>query len=179
MAESKKRIYATNGAAAYDVYAMPEYNPDSAARKLRKPAELPQQNTKQAREKKVRAKVLVAPFTIVGVAAVALLLIMVVVGYVRLYEAKSVGGELESQLSLAKEENARLMAQYENLIDYDGVDTYAAAHGMQKPTSTQVIYVNIPHADVAQIKTAEGEGIFQRAWSALRDGFAGLMEYLS
>lgn len=179
MAETKKRIYATNGAAAYDVYAMPEYDPSSAARKLRRPAELPREDAGAVREKKVRAKVLVAPFTVVGVAAVVLLLVMVIVGYVRLYEAKSAGGELDGQLSLAQEENARLMAQYENLINFDQIDTYAASHGMQKPNSAQMVYVNIPHGDVAQIHVNEEAGILERAWSAVCDGFAGLVEYLS
>lgn len=179
MAEMKKHTYSTNGAAAYDIYSMPGYESSSAARKLPQPYELPEERPAHIREKKVKARLAVTPFTIIGVAAVAMLLLMVVYGYVRLYEAKSVSGELDNTLSAATEENTRLQAEYDGLVDYDMIDAYALAHGMQQPTSAQTVYVSVQKADVAQIENTKEPGIFSKAWSAFRESFTGLMEYIA
>ncbi len=158
-------------------YTLPEYDGTSAARELPNSDNLPKERPR-VRTKTVKAKVVVAPFAIVGIAAALMLLLMVIMGYVRLYEAESAKGELEDQLTAASQENSRLRSQYESLLDYDQIDNYATSHGMQKPTSWQTVYVNVPHPDVGQIRIAEESNIFEKAWAALCDSFDELMEYL-
>lgn len=176
MAAERKNIYKTNGAAAYDIYSLPEYD-SNAARKL-KPAQLPHEHNKQQHEKQVKAKVQITPFTIVGIAAVVLVLVMVMVGYVRLYEAKSASSDLTAKLSEAREENIRLRSQHDNIVGYDDVALYASSHGMQQPTHSQTVYVSVPQKDVAVIETYQEQNIFEQAWQTLREGFTGVLEYL-
>lgn len=159
-------------------YVLPEYDGSSAARKLQRPNQLPEERKQTVHTKTVKAKLVVAPFAVVGVVAVLMLMLMVLMGYVRLYETKSATGELNSQIATATEESSRLRSQYESLVDFDQIDLYATSHGMRKPTGAQTVYVNVPHEDVAQIRIAEESNVFQKAWHAIRDGFRELAEYL-
>lgn len=176
MAVERRKLYQTNGAAAYDIYAMPEY--DSNAARKRAPLELPKEKAGRQAEQKVKAKLHITPFTIVGVAAVVLVLAMVMVGYVRLYEAKNLTSDLKAELSAAKQEHVRLSSQHDNLVDYDDVALYAASHGMQQPTHSQTVYVSVPQKDVAVIESYDQRNILEQAWQTLRDGFSGVVEYL-
>ncbi|MCQ2418289.1 MAG: hypothetical protein MJ085_00755 [Clostridia bacterium] len=176
MAEDRRSIYRTNGAAAYDIYSLPEFD-SNAARKV-KPAQLPHEHNKAQREKSVKAKIQVTPFTVVGIAAVVLAAVMVMLGYVRLYEAKNLSGELNSKLTAVKTENVRLRAQYDNIVGYDDVALYATSHGMRQPTSNQTVYVSVPQKDVAVIETYQKQGLLSQAWDTFRDGFKSVVEYL-
>lgn len=159
-------------------YVLPKYDGSNAARELQQPSNLPEERKQPVRTKKVKAKLAVAPFAVIGVMVVLMLALMVVMGYVRLYEAKSVTGDLNDKIATTTEENSRLRSQYESLVDFDQIELYATSHGMQKPTGAQTVYVNVPHQDVAQIRIAEESGLLEKAWSAIRDGFCELMEYL-
>lgn len=159
-------------------YTLPEFDGSNAARELQRPSNLPEERKQPVRTKKVKAKLAVAPFAVAGIMLVLMLAVMVVMGYVRLYEAKSVTGNLNDQISEATEESSRLRSQYESLVDFDQIELYATSHGMKKPTSAQTVYVNVPHQDMAQIRIAEESNLLEKAWSAIRDGFCALMEYL-
>lgn len=176
MATEQKNLYKSNGAAAYDIYSLPEFD-SNAVRKV-KPAQLPHEHNKAQTEKRVKAKVQITPFTIVGIAAVVLAVLMVMLGIVRLFEAKNIAGDLNAQLSAAKEENVRLRAQYDNIVGYDDVAAYATSHGMRQPTTNQTVYVSVPQKDVAVIETYQKQGVLSQAWETLCDGFASVVEYL-
>lgn len=153
------------------------YGASSAARELNIPSRLPEQKKEKLPATKVKAKVRIQPFTIVGVLFAVTLMLAVVMGNVRLYEAKSANGRLTDSIQNATAENSRLRSQYESLVDFDQIDLYAISHGMKKSTSAQTVYVSVPSADNAQIRIAEESSMFEKAWTAVVEGFHELVSY--
>ena len=164
------------GSAAVDLYA--------PARRQAAPAQLPEERRQPepVRKVRVRAKMAVAPFTIVGFALAAVMLILVVFGYVQLYEATSENAALASQASDLRETNAKLVSQYEGQVDLAHVED-AAIHelGMQKVMAEQSVYVDLSSASDrgVVIAAAQHKSALRRAIEALRDSVQGLLEYLS
>ena len=107
MAQSNRKFYRDNGAAAYDVYAWNDqaarqYD-DNRAYERTLPTELPDEQVREQPYRRVKAKTTVAPFTLAGMLTVACLMILVIFGYVQLFEASSNVSRLETQLANLKD----------------------------------------------------------------------------
>ena len=108
------------------------------------------------------------------------MLFLVVFSYVRLYEAKSQVGELETQLADLNEERARLQSQYEGALDLEKIEKRAKELNMRKPGPSQIVYVQVQSDDAAEVYTAPKEqNIFQRAFESFRSVFTDAVEYFS
>lgn len=174
MAQSEK--YRSNGSAAYDMQAFQQ----NTAQPLERPERLPEVPVRRKPVRKVRTKLAVAPFTVLGSAAAVLLLVLVVFSYVRLYEAQSEVGTLQSQLSELTVEQARLQSQFENSLDLKQIEARAKELGMRQPGSSQIIYVQVDAGDTAEVYTAPAErNIFQRIFDAFKSVFTDAVEYFS
>ena len=81
MAAERNPYYSTNGAAAYDVYSVE----NTLRQPVREPErhELPQERELPRKRQRVRARTAVAPFTILGAAISACMMILVIFGYVQ------------------------------------------------------------------------------------------------
>ncbi|MBQ8586982.1 MAG: hypothetical protein IJ453_02735 [Oscillospiraceae bacterium] len=128
--------YRANGSAAYDIYQ------DTAARPLLQPKRLPDAPVRFPPEKKTKAKLSVAPLTVLGVVAVVVLCFVLIHSYASLYEAESRAAELQQENAalLALQEDQRW--RYERSVDLDEVAERAAALGMHLPEAGQIVYVN-------------------------------------
>ena len=111
MAAERNPYYSTNGAAAYDVYSVE----NTLRQPVRQPErhELPQERELPQKRQRVRARTAVAPFTILGAAISACMMILVIFGYVQLFEATSRVSKLESQLQSLQEEQLLLQSKYD------------------------------------------------------------------
>ncbi len=180
MAAKARRNYPVSGTTAYDIYS-PQYSGNIAQPLPEEPAPKPKakSSSKKRKKAKARAKTAVAPFGVVGTAVVAILLFMVVYGYVQLYEATSRVGELNDQLAELQEENADLQSTYENGIDLSKIESQAKGLGMRQPTASQKVYLNIPVEDKAEVIVSEEHSLPGTVWAAIRDSFKGLIEYFS
>lgn len=169
--------FRTNGSAAYDRYSVH----NNTARPLERPDRLPEIPEPVKRPvRKVKTKLAVAPFAILGGAVAAVLLLLVVFSYVRLYETQSVVTRMERTQAELLAQNARLKQQYESGIDLAAVEARAAELGLRKPTASQIIYVEVPKADVAEVYTApEERNFFERIFDALSGTFSDAVEYFS
>ena len=112
----RRAQYHTNGAAAYDVYA---WNQSTAPQRRPEPQHLPEERPLPQKRQRVKARTALAPFTVVGMLAVACLLVLVVFGYVQLFEATSEVSKLENQLSALQSQQTQLQSRYEARIDLD------------------------------------------------------------
>ena len=110
-----ERYYRTSGAAAYDVYS--PYNTNTARPLPRQPQGLPEERPLPQREQRVKAKTAVAPFTLLGVVTVVCMLVLVIFGYVQLFEATDNVSKLETKLQSLQQEHAMLESKYEGRID--------------------------------------------------------------
>ena len=108
------------------------------------------------------------------------MLFLVVFSYVRLYEAKSQVGELETQLADLNEEQARLQSKYEGALDLEAVEQRAKELNMRKPGPSQIVYIQVGSEDTAEVYTAaKSENFFQRAFSAFKNIFTDALEYFT
>ena len=131
--------YRMNGSAAYEVSVTRE----STAQPLRKPKRLPDAKVYFPPVKKVQVKLKVSPLTILGTAAVAVLMFFVIFNYARLYEAKTAKAELEQTYAQLLAEKNALTGQYESALDLTAVEERARELGMSEPQADQIVYVQV------------------------------------
>ncbi|MBR2781911.1 MAG: hypothetical protein IKE00_01065 [Oscillospiraceae bacterium] len=168
-----------SGAAAVD-YAYLNAQPG------RVPVELPEERVERKQGKKQgtreRIHVGIAPTAVLGFFAVLSMLILVIFGYVRLYEATTENARLADELADMKAQNAILAKQYEGSVDLSYIEDMAINElGMQKVLPEQIVYVNLSHAtDKGVVITAQKEkGFIGRAIESIVSSVRELKEYLS
>ena len=152
----------------------------------RAPVELPEERIeakpKQGEGKRASNHVAIAPVSILGFMVVLCMLILVIFGYVRLYEATTENAALSDDLFDLKTENAILAKQYEGQVDLAYIEEMAMTElGMQKVLPEQVVYVNLSHAtDKGVVVAAQKQkGFVGRAIESIFGSVRELKEYLS
>ena len=163
-----------NGSAAYDLYSIH----GSAAPQIQSPG-LPEEQPRPRKSQRVKVKAAVAPAAVLGLMVVACMLILVVFGYVQLYEATQKVSGLESELTALMKEQVILESLYEGGIDLDYVENRAAELGFSVPTKEQTVYLNLSGSDKAEIYHVEKTSFIQRVIQAIQSSASGLVEYLS
>lgn len=168
-----------SSSAAYDLskYQNQGYG-GSTAPEIQHPG-LPEERKLPERKRRVKARTAVAPFAVIGAVVVACMLILVIFGYVQLYEATQQVSTLSSELSGLQENQAILESLYEGSIDLDYVQERAGELGLSTPTREQTVYVNLSGSDRAEIYETEHVSLLQRIIQAIRSSASGLVEYLS
>lgn len=173
MAEAERQYYTANGAAAYDLYTYQQ-----SAQPLHRPQGLPEEVLQPREERRVRAKTAVAPFTIFGMIAVACMLVLVVFGYVQLFEASSRVSELETQLNELQAEQVLLRSRYEGRIDLSEVETRAKELGLSKAAPEQIVYVNLSGSDRAELFQVNRTSLVGEIIGAMQESITSLIAYL-
>lgn len=166
--------YRTNGAAAYDV-RYTDYQRGTEA-PVRQPAR--KQAPKTQPKKQAREQLTVAPMAVLGMLLAGVMLLLVVCGYVQLYEVTNEVGALEDQVVLLQEQNSRLQSSYDEKIDLTAVEAAATELGMHAPNSKQTVYLNLTGRDKAEILETEDIGFFEYIFEAFRSTGQRLIEYL-
>ena len=176
MAAERNPYYSTNGAAAYDVYSVE----NTLRQPVREPErhELPQERELPQKRQRVRARTAVAPFTILGAAISACMMILVIFGYVQLFEASSNVSRLETQLANLKEQQLMLQSKYDAKIDLNAAEEYAAEIGLTRCQPEQIVYVSFSGDDQAEIYTQQRTSVFGEILDAMQQSILGLIEYL-
>ena len=172
MAKANGQLY--NGSAAYDLYRVG----GSAAPQIEHPG-LPEEQSAPQTYRRVKAKVAISPSSVFGVMVTVCMMILVIFGYVQLYEATQRVSDLKSELSDLRQEQVVLESLYEGGIDLDYVEQQADAMGFAVPQRDQIVYLNLAGADKAEIYSVEKENIFVRVIKAVENSALGLVEYLS
>ena len=176
MADEKRRYYGANGAAAYDVYSVDFRS--NAAQPLERPRQLPDEQPLPQRQKRVRAKTAVAPFTLFGMMAAACMLVLVIFGYVQLYEATTEVSRLESQLQELNAQQTLLKSKYEGKIDLDAIKQRAAELGLRAPETEQIVYVNLSGSDRAEIYQQSKTSLIGEIVQTIEQSVSSLIAYL-
>lgn len=186
MAKYRRRnttVYNTYGSVAY----APAYD-GSAVRAPRREEELqrapaPYPKRRQQVKKQERARVqvrpagVVAPFAVVGFLAVAIFAVMLVTSYAQLTVANDELQGLRSELSRLKGDNVTLTAKYEKLFDLASIQE-AVGDTMVKPTSEQVVYIDLSEPDTVTVYKGEnGLSGLQNLLSGVENVFDSIIEY--
>lgn len=131
------RNYRANGSAAYDIYQ------ETSARPLVRPQRLPDAPVRFPPVKKVKAKLSVAPLTVLGIIAVAVMCFVLIHSLASLYEAESQTEELRQEGSALLAEQKDLLLRYENALDLGQVEKRATELGMGLPSAQQIVYIHV------------------------------------
>ena len=130
MARSNNVYQIYNGSAAYDLYQKETYDfYGNAAPEIQRQG-LPEERILPEKRQRVKVKAAVAPFALVGLMVVACMLILVVFGYVQLYEATERVSNLKSELNTLQQEQVILESLYESGIDLDYIEYYGNGNMM-------------------------------------------------
>lgn len=176
MATEERRFYGANGAAAYDVYADPYRS--NVARPLEEPRRLPQEQPLPERRRRVKAKTAIAPFTLFGMLAAACMMILVIFGYVQLYEATTKVSRLESQLQTLQAEQTLLRSKYEGKIDLTSIQSRAAELGLHTPEGEEVVYLDLSGGDRAEIYQQTKTSLIGEIVQTIEQSVSSLIAYL-
>ena len=165
--------YRSNGSAAFDIRA-------NTAQPAERPERLPDAPQRVKPARKVKTKLAIAPFTVLGTAITVVMLFLVVFSYVRLYEAQSTVGDLKSQKTELTTQQQRLRSQYENSLDLSAIEMRARELGMRQPLASQIVYVEVATGDTVQLDTApEERNLIERVYDAFYGAIRDVVEYFS
>ncbi len=161
--------YNFNGSAAYDYRSNAVPQP--------RPGVLPEEKPLRKPKTVAHARPVIAPLAVIGLVLTAVLLLMVVYSYVQLYETSTQVGQLQSQLSQAQADTAKLRSTYESRIDLARIEARAKELGMTLPSARQTVYLNIAGADHAEVLQVDQRSYLEKAFDALTGSFSGMLEY--
>lgn len=132
-----------NGSAAYEVSATQRVE----AQPIRRPRRLPDAKVCYPPVKQQQPRVRIAPLTVLGTLAVAVLMFLVVYHYASLYEAKMAAAELEQSYARLLTQQEALQGQYESALNMEQVEQRARELGMSEPSKDQIVYVSFSDAE--------------------------------
>lgn len=177
---------------AYNTYGSVAYAPaydGSAVRVPRREEELPRRprprprTSQRVRERELaRAQVQVreagqvAPFAVIGFAAVVVFAVLLLMSYVRLTVVNGEMVSLRNELDTLQTENATLTAQYEKVFDMDTIQA-AVGDTMVRPSSDQVVYIDLSAPDTVVVYGEESVGGIAGAVQSIGEVLGGLIEY--
>ena len=166
--------FKVNGSAAYDIFAVQ----DNTARPLERPERLPEAPAAPA--KKVKYKLSISPFAVVGALTVLVMLFLVIFSYVSMFEVRNEIGELKNTRSELSVQQSKLRSEYESSIDLSVIEERALALGLRQPSNDQIRYVQIGEGDTTQVFSApEERNFFEQIYDAFCDVFSNAAEYFS
>lgn len=168
--------YRTNGSAAYDLHSVR----DNTARPLRQPERLPDAPERAKPVRRVKTRLAIAPFTVLGTAVAVVMLFLVIFSYVRLYEAQSAVSDLKETKTLLTEEQQRLRSQYENSLDLEAIEARALELGMRQPLPSQIVYVEVAAGDSVELgEVQEERNLLEQIYDAFYGVISDVVEYFS
>lgn len=185
MAKYRRRnttAYSTYGSVAY----APAYDgtavraPRREEELRRAPAPYPRRREQVRRQERAQAEVrqagAVAPFAVVGFLAVAIFAVMLVTSYAQLTVANDEMVSLRQELTQLKSDNVTLTAQYEKVFDLASIQA-AVGDKMVRPTSDQVVYIDLSEPDTVTVYKEEGRAELSLVFEGIGSFFSSIVEY--
>lgn len=156
----------------------------NAARKLERVEEEPIRKSRERKQRRVRKKLdlavrepgKIAPFAVAGMLAACLMAIVMLNQYANLMVINDSAVNLKNQLSSLKEEEAKLLTQYELSYDLQAIEEEFLSSGqMMKPQSSQTYTISLAEPDTVQ--RYENDGFGGGFLSGVREIFSAIGTY--
>lgn len=119
----------------------------------------------------------VSMVSVLGVTAVLVLSLMVLSSYISLTMISAETVELQGKLEDLKTEHVALTAEYQQMFDLTTVKGVARAAGMDKPSSSQVCYIDMTDGDSAVVYQQEEPSVLAQVLASLHHGVCTVLEY--
>lgn len=137
----------------------------------------PQRKPRQATQPRRRERGHVALGTLVGVVALAAMVALLISCRAQLTALSADVVSMQKELSTLEEENVKLLSKYENTFDLTTVKEAAAAAGMNKPSASQVYYIDLSEPDSVVVYGRQSTSVLADALASLRAGADAMVEY--
>ncbi len=174
---------AVNGSLAYDL------DWDLRARELSHAGEAPRELPRTRRQEKtkvhtrthvqVREAQHVSLASVVSVMAALGMALLLLNSYIDLTMISSETVKLQQELEQLETENIALTAEYQQMFDLGAIKEAARAAGMDKPSNSQICYIDLSAGDSAEVYQQEDPSVLQRVLDTLRSSAAAVWEYFN
>jgi len=126
---------------------------------------------------RVREKQKVSPVLLLGFAALAAMVVVLVMSYAQLTALSTDVVSLQDDLSSLQEEHIKLLASYENTFDLARLKEAAEAAGMSKPSASQIKYVDLSEPDNVVLYQQTETNVLARLLTSFGHVAGNAMEY--
>ncbi len=156
----------------------------SAARKLERVEEEPIRRSREKRQRRVKKKLdlavrepgKIAPTAVAGMILACLMAIVMLNQYAMLMVINDEAVSMKRQLAVLREEEAKLLTQYELSYDLQAIeDEFLATGQMMKPQSSQVLTISLSEPD--QVERYESSGFGGGLFAGIREIFSAIGTY--
>lgn len=137
-----------------------------------RPKVRPRERTLARPRVQVREAGAVSPFAVIGFFAVGVMAVLLLMSYVNLTVISDETVQLRSELSALREEEAKLLAQYELAYDWQALETQLVAEGsMVKPGSSQMVVLDLSEPDsvIVYDQTDDASGLLGKVGNYLKN----------
>ena len=184
---ARRKTYSTpgviNGSLAYDFDAL-ERQLDSTGRMGSDFYAPPMEETAadviarahESAKAKVRPAQHISPVILLGFAAVAAMMVMMVMCYVELTNISNRVVSMRQEVETLETQQVTLMTKYEQAFDLTSVKEAALAAGMSLPSDSQIYYIDLSDPDNAQVYAQESGGL-KAALEKAEEGIGAVVEY--
>ena len=137
----------------------------------------PRRQEKKTARPRVRERQRVSGVLVLGFAALAALVVLM--SYAQLTSISADVVSMQKELKTLDAEHVALLTQYERTFDLETVKAAAAAAGMNKPSSSQINYIDLSAPDSVELCEAQNVSVLSRVFTSLGQGVFSVVEYFS
>jgi hypothetical protein len=175
-AEKNEYRYRTSGSGALQPEIQPKTQPEEPRRSSQGNRTLTRSQARRQRQlagMRLRPAEDVAPLSVIGMVAVAVLAAFVICLRIQLNDLNTQLNTSSTELAQLEKEGDALLTQYEQMFDMGSIESGMLTSGkMTKPTSSQSVYLELAEPDHAEVFQNE-EGVFQ----TIRNKLMEIVEY--
>ena len=139
----------------------------------------PRRQEKKAVRPRVRERQRVSGVLALGFAALAAMVVVVLMSYAQLTSISADVVSMQKELKTLDAEHVALLTQYERTFDLETVKAAAVAAGMNKPSSSQINYIDLSAPDSVELCEAQNVSVLSRVFTSLGQGVFSVVEYFS
>ena len=139
----------------------------------------PRRREKKAVRPRVRERQRVSGVLVLGFAALAAMVVVVLMSYAQLTSISADVVSMQKELKTLDAEHVALLTQYERTFDLETVKAAAVAAGMNKPSSSQINYIDLSAPDSVELCEAQNVSVLSRVFTSLGQGVFSVVEYFS
>ena len=116
---------------------------------------------------------------VLGFAALAAMVVVVLMSYAQLTSISADVVSMQKELKTLDAEHVALLTQYERTFDLETVKAAAVAAGMNKPSSSQINYIDLSAPDSVELCEAQNVSVLSRVFTSLGQGVFSVVDYFS
>lgn len=143
------------------------------------PAAAPRRREAHEERRRVRERQRISPTLAVGAAALAAMIVLMVMSYAQLTSLSAQVVSMQKELKTLDAEHVALLTQYEQTFDLETIKAAAAAAGMNKPSASQVSYIDLSAPDSVELCETQSVSVLSRVFTSLGQSARGVVEYFS